>query len=186
MRWGTERKPTLLGEVNSLSDELERMVLEGNIKLPVLPVVATQVINMAANPNADLEDLSELVHQDQSLAGHILRISNSALFSGAIPIRSLKDAINRLGFAAIREMATVITVKGQVFQSKQFSREIEQVWLHALISGTYGKMIAIQISTESDIPFICGLLHTVGNRSSFRPLQTWGNPAQWTPVMKWF
>jgi HD-like signal output (HDOD) protein len=174
MRWGNEQRPTLLGEVNSLSEELERLVLEGRIKLPVLPVVATQVINMAANPNADLEDLSGLVHQDQSLAGHILRISNSALFSGAIPIRSLKDAINRLGFAAIREMATVITIKGQVFQSKQFGRQIERVWLHALISGTYCKLIAIQMSVESDIPFICGLLHTVGKPILFQAVSDLG------------
>jgi HD-like signal output (HDOD) protein len=136
----------------------------------VLPVIATQVINMAADPNADLKELSKLVHQDQSLAGHVLRMSNSTFYSRDTPIRTLKEAINLLGFTAIREMATVISIKNQVFQHKDFTHEIKIIWKHALLSGFYAKAIAGMIGKDTEIPFICGLLHTVGKPILFQLL----------------
>ena len=47
-----------------------------NLKLPVLPHVASRVMTLTQDPNADLADLSSLIHQDQSLAGNVVRIAN--------------------------------------------------------------------------------------------------------------
>jgi len=171
------QKSDLLNQTTDLNHEIEQKVLAGEFHLPVLPVIATQVINMAADPNADLEELSKLVHQDQSLAGHVLRISNSALYARDTPIRTLNEAINLLGFTAIREMATVISIKNQVFQHRDFTHEIKVIWKHALLSGFYAKEIAGMIGKDTEIPFICGLLHTVGKPILFQLLIDLGGAA---------
>lgn len=156
------KKIGLLEQINELSDSIELKLQAGEFTLPVLPVVATQVIGMASNENADLDELSNLIHQDQALAGHVLRISNSAFFAVKEPIQSLKDAIARLGMTMIGEMAAIVSIQGQVFQVPAFRDDVEDVWLHALLSAYYGKEIAVQLNQNPDTQFMCGLLHTVG------------------------
>ena len=147
---------------SALSDHLITRLNEGDIKLPVLPVVATQVIGMASNENTDLSELSQLIHKDQALAGHVLRIANSALFAGNVMVVSLQQAIARLGVNMVGEMATVISIQGQVFQAKGFENKVHQVWEHALLSGFFSKEIARAVRRNVEAQFLCGLLHTIG------------------------
>jgi len=153
-----------------LREMLESRLDDGEIKLPVLPVVATQVIAMANNDDIDLSDLSQLIHKDQALAGHVLRIANSVLFAGNTAIVSLQQAIARLGVNMIGEMATVISIQGQVFKAKGFGKEIDQVWKHALLSGFYGKEIARAMRKNVEAQFLCGLLHTIGKPILFQTI----------------
>ena len=46
-----------------------------------LPEVAQKVIAMTSDENCDASQLSTLIHRDQSLAGNILKITNSASFA---------------------------------------------------------------------------------------------------------
>lgn len=69
-------------DTTPLFDALVSKPSDSGIKLPVPPVVATQVIGMASNENTDRCELSELVRKHQALAGHVLKIANYALFPG--------------------------------------------------------------------------------------------------------
>jgi len=151
-----------------LRETLIRHLNAGEISLPVLPAVATQVIGMASNDSSDLSDLSKLIHQDQALAGHVLRIANSALFAGSTAVVSLQQAIARLGMSMISEIATVISIQGQVFKAKGFEAEVHEVWLHALYSGFYGKELARVARQNVESQFLCGLLHTIGKPILFQ------------------
>jgi HD-like signal output (HDOD) protein len=154
--------------LTSLSDALISKLNDGDIKLPVLPAVATQVIGMASNETTNLSELSELIHKDQALAGHVLRIANSALFAGNVAVVSLQQAIARLGVNMIGEMAAVISIKGQVFKAKGFENLINQVWEHALLSGFFSKEIARASRRNVEAQFLCGLLHTIGKPVLFQ------------------
>ena len=51
------------------------------IDVPMLPEVANRVMRLTQDPNAITTDLAKLVQSDQVLAGHVMRIANSALYS---------------------------------------------------------------------------------------------------------
>ena len=157
-----EERLNLFQTLNALSEFLEAKLVLGDIKLPVLPLVASRVIGLAASRNTNLEDLSSLIHQDQSLAGHVLRISNSALFASPQPIESLHEAVSRLGTSMVSELAAIVSIRGEVFQSAAFKADLDAVWRHALISGLYGKQIASQLDRNAETQFMCGWLHSVG------------------------
>lgn len=47
----------------------------GKIELPLLPSMATQILAMVNHPDSDAAKLASLIHRDQALAAHVLRIA---------------------------------------------------------------------------------------------------------------
>ena len=67
------QQEAIAGLRGQIATQLEQRTLD----LPLLPVVAHQVLQLSGDPNADVNKLSALIQQDQALAGQILRIANS-------------------------------------------------------------------------------------------------------------
>ncbi len=150
---------------NNLDVHRNRLVelLEGeSIDLPLLPVVAHQVLLLSDDPNADATKLSTLIQQDQALAGQILRIANSPAYLPRSPIVSLQQAIAWLGMNMLAGLAFSVSVQSGVFQVKGFEREVQGLWRHALATGLYGKEIARRMRQNVENAFLCGMLHTIG------------------------
>jgi HD-like signal output (HDOD) protein len=153
----------------SLVSQLE----EGSFTLPVLPQVAGQVLSLTSDPNADLGDLSDLIHRDQSLAGHVLRVANSAAYGGDIAIVSLQQAVTRLGMKLLAETAIAVSVHREVFRVKGFEAELKLIWRHALAAGTYGKEVARSKRHNVEGQFLCSLLATVGQPVVLQGIAHW-------------
>ena len=141
-----------------IADRLKR----GNLDLPLLPVVANQVLMLSSDPNADANKLSTLIQQDQALAGKILHIANSPAYLPRSPIVSLQQAIAWLGLNMLAGLAFSISVQRGVFTIKGYENEVRTLWHQALATGLYGKEIARRIRHNVENAFLCGLLHTIG------------------------
>lgn len=141
-----------------VAEQLER----GNLDLPLLPVVAHQVLMLSSDSNADATKLSTLIQQDQALAGKILHIANSPAYLPRSPIVSLQQAIAWLGLNMLAGLALSISVQNGVFTIKGYEKEVRTLWHQALASGLYGKEIARRIRHNVENAFLCGLLHTIG------------------------
>jgi HD-like signal output (HDOD) protein len=141
-----------------IADQLKR----GNLDLPLLPVVANQVLMLSSDPNADATKLSTLIQQDQALAGKILHIANSPAYLPRSPIVSLQQAIAWLGLNMLAGLAFSISVQRGVFTIKGYEKEVRTLWHQALATGLYGKEIARRIRHNVENAFLCGLLHTIG------------------------
>ena len=141
-----------------IADQLKR----GNLDLPLLPVVANQVLMLSSDPNADATKLSTLIQQDQALAGKILHIANSPAYLPRSPIVSLQQAIAWLGLNMLAGLAFSISVQRGVFTIKGYENEVRTLWHQALATGLYGKEIARRIRHNVENAFLCGLLHTIG------------------------
>jgi HD-like signal output (HDOD) protein len=132
------------------------------IDLPVFPQVAGRVMALAADPSADAARLSALIHQDQSLAAHVLRIANSPAYMPRSPIASLQHAVAMLGISQLSEIAVTVSLKSGAVKIPGHEEEIRQLWRHALASGAYAKEIARMRRYNVESAYLCGLLHAVG------------------------
>lgn len=141
---------------------LRKKIHYGDLDLPLLPQVAGEVMAMSHDPEADIGKLSSLIHQDQALAGHVLRISNSAAYGSGERIVSLQQAVTRLGMKLLGEITFTVSLKGEVFEVPEFAKDIKQIWRHALASGAYSKEAARMKRTNVEALYLCGLLHTIG------------------------
>lgn len=135
---------------------------EGTLELPLLPVVANQVLQISGDPDADVNKLSALIQQDQALAGQILRIANSPAYAPRSPIVSLQQAISWLGMNMLAGLAFSVSVQSGVFKIKGYEKEIRALWHQALATGLYGKEIARRKRQNVENAFLCGILHTIG------------------------
>ena len=145
----------------------------GTLRLPVLPKVAGQVMTMTADPHTQLSSLSALIHRDQALASHVLRIANSAAYAGSEPFVSLQQAVTRLGMKLLSEVALALTLQGGTFQVPAFQNEIKRMWRHALATATWAKEVARLKRQNVEGQFLCGLLHAVGKPVALQSIATW-------------
>jgi HD-like signal output (HDOD) protein len=135
---------------------------EGDLRLPLLPRVASQVVALVGSPQTDANRLAELIHRDPALAGHVLRIANSPAYMPRMPIVSLQQAVSRLGFNVVAEIAFAASVQGGVFKVPGYEAVLLQLWRHALTSGAFAKEVARARRLNVEGAFLCGLLHAVG------------------------
>jgi HD-like signal output (HDOD) protein len=137
-------------------------VASGQVALPLLPQVASQVGMLAGNPGTDAVQLSTLIHRDPALAGQILRIANSPAYLPRMPIVSLQQAVTRLGLNTVTEIALVASVQSGTFKVPGYEAELKQLWRHAIASAVFAKEIARIRRSNVEAAFLCGLLHAIG------------------------
>ena len=58
--------------------------------LPTLPAAASAALNIARDPEADVQHVCEVIHTDVGLAARIIRAANSAAIGRRTPAKSLR------------------------------------------------------------------------------------------------
>jgi HD-like signal output (HDOD) protein len=152
--------------------ELEKLLESNELKLPIMPKVATKVLELVNNPNTNINQLSDIILQDQSIATHILRISNSAAFAPTFEIVSINQAISRLGFKLLSEITLSISLQSGIFNSKLFHNEVVHLWKFSLLTGLWAKRIAFHKKYNVEATFLGGLLHEIGKPIILNSLST--------------
>ena len=146
----------------NLRSRLESRIEAGELELPLLPDVSAQVLGACQDEAADRREVAELIHRDPSLAGHVLRVANSAAYAPGVPIVSLQQAVSRLGFGALCGMAISAAVQSGLFRVSGHERTLERLWQHSAIAAAWAKEIARMRRKNVEAAFLCGLLHDIG------------------------
>lgn len=174
-------------DMNSASTPFERLeqalaqkIEKGDVELPLLPQVASQVMAMTSDPSADAAKLSALIHQDQALAAHVLRIANSPAYMPRSPVVSLQHAVAMLGINLLSEIAFTASLKAGAFQVPGHEDEVKHLWRHSLASGAFGKEVARARRVNVESAYLCGLLHGIGKPVVLRTVATLARQQQLT------
>ena len=149
-------------ESHPLHDGLEEIIQQGTLELPMLPAVANQVIQLTMNPESSSEQLAELLQRDQALAGHAMRIANSAAYSPINKLDSLQQAITRLGMRTIADIALASTLSAKLFKVPGYEWRAIEIWKHSLATALWSKEIARLTRRNAEATFLAGLLHSIG------------------------
>jgi putative nucleotidyltransferase with HDIG domain len=151
-----------LTATQQLQVEIERRLEAGPLELPMLPHVATQILAGGLNDTTDIRALSELLQRDQALAGHTLRVANSAAYGATARVQSIQQALFRIGLAQMREIVVAVALKSRVFQTGGHADLVGNLWQHSAVAGICAKEIARTLRYNVEGAFVCGLLHDVG------------------------
>lgn len=145
-----------------VSDYLAQLVNDRKVEVPLLPDVASRVLALSNDPDSDAAQLANLIQGDQALAGHVMRIANSAAYTPNASMVSLQQAIARLGMNLITEIALSASINAKLFKAPGFETRIAEIWDHALCTGLWGKEVARISKKNVEAAFLCGLLHSIG------------------------
>ena len=158
--------PSEVQPAGSPLEQLEQTLIQkiqtGDIELPLLPQAASKVMALASDPNADAAKLSALIHQDQALAAHVLKIANSPAYMPRSPVVSLQHAVAMLGITLLSEIAFTASLKVGAFQVPGYEEEVKQLWRHSLATGAFAKEVARAKRMNVESAYLCGLLHEIG------------------------
>lgn len=154
--------------------ELIKEHLAGDLQgLPVFHSVAVQLQQMLASRNFHMDKVIEMISEDQSLAGQVLKVANSPFYAGLSEIATIKDAIIRLG---AQEVANLVMMASQfeLYQSKNeiLNGKMQELWEHSLACATGAKWLAMKTGYSSLAAecFMAGLLHDIGQLALLKVL----------------
>ncbi|MDX1453353.1 MAG: HDOD domain-containing protein [Oleiphilaceae bacterium] len=153
-----------------VADHLSQLIEDRNIDVPMLPDVASRVLALSNDPDSDAAQLAKLIQSDQALAGHVMRIANSAAYTPNASMVSLQQAIARLGMSLISEIALAASLNSKLFRAPGFENRSARIWDHALLCGLWGKEIARLSKKNVEASFLCGLLHSIGRPAALQTI----------------
>lgn len=150
-------------EVESdLRRALAERIESGALELPVLNQAATRVATLCNECNAEPRELADTLSRDPSLAGHVLRVSNSSTYAPVQPIVSLQQAISRLGMATLGQIAFAVAVGERVFEVPGHEFWARELWRHSALCAGWSREISRVRRRNGETTFLCGLMHDVG------------------------
>lgn len=141
---------------------LDELVSKGEFELPLLPETASKLLGICNDQNVPPSELADCIRQDQSIATHVLRMANSAMYMVGSPVVSLQQAVARLGIGKIREIVLIVSCQGRVFDVEGFADEVRQSFRNSLAAAVFAQEIARARRLNVEDAFLCGLLHDIG------------------------
>ncbi len=132
-------------------------------KLPTSSMVFSRLGLLLRDINTELADIVKLVSVDSGLSSRVIRVSNSVMFGGDEPARTLEDAINRIGFRETHRVVGMAMTE-QVFQNDLpvYGVTAEELWENSVVTALAMEKLAILTGDDEGMAYTVGLLRTVG------------------------
>lgn len=152
----------------SLFTELRiKQRLEETLELPPLPTIAQRIIKLRVDPNADVNDLCEVIELDPSLAAQVVSWASSPYYSAPGTIKSVHDAIIRvLGFDMVLSLALGLSLGNTLKLPEQNSEGHLPYWQQAVYVATCTEALISTMPRECrptyGLSYLSGLLHNLG------------------------
>ncbi|MFM7272665.1 MAG: HDOD domain-containing protein, partial [Gammaproteobacteria bacterium] len=148
--------------LSELDTRISARIAAGQLTVPVLPTVASEVLGLVADPLARLDTLVGSIHADPALAGHVIKYANSPLVRSGAAIVSLDQAIMRLGMRAVGNVAMAACMGPRLFRAPLYAGLIDESWEESRATAIWAREIARECREDADSAFLRGLLHQVG------------------------
>jgi HD-like signal output (HDOD) protein len=132
--------------------------------LPSLSLHVGRCLELLSSGNVSFRTLTAVLEKDPLLAIQVVRLANSAAYGGMGGVKSIEQAVSRLGTQKLRSVL-IETSTRQLFQSRdpRISEANRAVWEHSVAVGVIARDVAGLAGYELvDEAYLTGLLHDVG------------------------
>jgi len=128
--------------------------------LPVQAKIAQQVIRcLGFTHECEISDMEKLVAGDPVLAGALIQVANSTIYSPWSRISRIREAISYIGTVAARKVLLAAAVR-PLFASAGLAR----LWTHSLQMAQLCASLGIQSGiVDAEHGLLLGLVHDVGS-----------------------
>ena len=126
-----------------LYDSLTRAYDEDRLQLPALPEAALKIREVVNTPGIRADEIVKVVQTDPVLSARLVKVANSALYGTWREIKTIRDAVRRLGLEATRNLSFSLSVK-QLFHAKTslIKKKVQQAYDESVNVATLAFVIA--------------------------------------------
>lgn len=140
-----------------------------NPRLPSLPAVAVELIEMTSQPDLDLRQIAALIETDQALSVKIIRTVNSSYYGLPRPCASINQAIVYLGLNSVKTLALGFCLVDSVDEDDGVGFDYASYWRHELYSAAAARLMASATEkVEDDTAFLAALVQDIGMPALYR------------------
>jgi HD-like signal output (HDOD) protein len=141
--------------------------LDETLEIPPLSATADRIMQLRANPNATVNELTSIVEADPSLAAQVVSWASSPYYAAPGKIRSVQDAIVRvLGFDLVSNLAVGLILGRSVELPKDAADGFTPYWLQAVYCSTaveaLVRMMPVSKRPRPGMMYLASLLHNLG------------------------
>jgi HD-like signal output (HDOD) protein/signal transduction histidine kinase len=139
------------------------MKISPNTQLPSLPEVTFRALE-ACRKEDSYRHISDIILADTALTAQVLAMANSSLYGRSGEIRSVEQALLRLGTERLRTLVLTASLRQLMFDlgAGQW-QQLRDFWRHSLTTALTAKTLATLTRYPSaDEAFMLGMLHNIG------------------------
>ena len=129
---------------------------------PVLPAVAIELTELTRKPTVAYDDLLKVLEHDPLIAASVLRVAQSPAYGSRSPVKSLKDALHRLGINGLRDIVWQVVTEMRLFRVKDYAPVMTRLQAHSMFTAHVARLISASAGVHAEHAFLCGLLHDIG------------------------
>ncbi len=132
--------------------------------LEPLPASASRLAAVVARKEVDTQEVVSVVSLDQALTARLLRVANSVLSASVTPIKTVAQAVVRVGHATVLAIAVAGGVRRRMREPlPEYGMTEDGLWRHSVAAA----LATDEIKRRSAVPmpaeaFTAALLHDVG------------------------
>lgn len=139
------------------------MQIAPDMQLPSLPEVTLRALE-ACHQDESYRRISDIVSADTALVSRVLALANSALYGHVSEIRSIDQALLRLGTHRFHTLVLTAALRQILYElgADQW-QQLRDFWRHSLTTALTARALAtLTRYPEPDQAFMLGMLHNVG------------------------
>ncbi len=146
------------------AEEIQQDLKDNKVKLPTLPNIALEALIVVNDCDSSVADVSSIVEKDTAIAARLIRYANSPIYHGNEPVRTVKNAITRIGFDVVKNAILTMSMK-DVFKTshKMIEKRMERLWKHSVAVASKSATLAEAFPhLNREEAMLAGLIHDVG------------------------
>jgi HD-like signal output (HDOD) protein len=163
-----------MSEERNLKNLITEAINKPGMQLPVFNPVALELQQLMSNDNASMQTMESTIMRDPALVMQVLRMANSAVYSGLAEIGTLKQALMRVGSQQVLRLA-MAAAQFSLYRSNdpRCNAHMQSLWKAAWASAKGAAWIAERSGhgAISEQAFLAGLLHDAGKLVILRAIE---------------
>lgn len=146
-----------------MNDSL-RAHVEQITNLPSLPAIAHQIIALTEDDLLSVNKLETIIGNDPSISAKIMSVANSAFYGFHTPVKTLRNAIMRIGFNSVRNIAVGIAIMTVLHdENHPGTPDYGRIFNHSVAVGFIASLLSKRTGYGiTDEIVISGILHDMG------------------------
>ncbi|PVY79006.1 histidine kinase/DNA gyrase B/HSP90-like ATPase [Tamilnaduibacter salinus] len=131
--------------------------------LPSLPQIALRALE-ACHSDASFRDIARIIDTDTALCGRMLALANSALYRQANPVKTIEQAMLRLGIRQIESLIITASLRQLLVRLEpEHWQQLRDFWRHSLTTALIARALArLTRYPSTEEAYMVGLLHNAG------------------------
>lgn len=145
-----------------MQQTLRKRLLADVGDLPVLPHTVVELLRLSPSDERYFDQVERLIAKDPGTTTRLLALANSAAQRGTSEVRTISEAMVRLGARGISSLVTTLGVAKAINPKKPPERGL---WTHALevahVASVLGRKLCPREVNPEEL-YLAGLMHDIG------------------------